>query len=420
MSDARRDVVECGADHENKLTREEFGRLFISRLRELGVTSEVTFHPEDFSVTSTQGDGDTQGFHGVFLSNTYRDYLNAPPNERDEILSKLVRVSLLSEKILPGDFEEAARNLLPAIRCRSRHEVNCLRNVLAGGGYSETSFTPFGIHLAMTVTYNLPDAVFHLNEDALGQWNVTPQQAMHAALKQLAALSHPFKTVEGHRGIFESAADDGYDASRMLLPPLVEVLPVRGARIVMVPHPSHLYVAGEDDPVALEIMVRHAEWVLNQSRPISGYAFRLHDGEWRPWLPDSSHSLYQQFRKLQLQTASNAYSSQGNLLHALEERKAEAEQCFVATFMVGSRKADDPLRAMTAWTEGVATLLPKVDEICFIRGSVRTGHEMIGPVPWARVVEILGDRMEPQGLYPERYRVRTFPTDAELTALTAV
>lgn len=419
MSELSRDNVERIEDHDNTMTREEFGRLFITRLKNAGVTCGIDFRQEDFTVRPAQSDGSADAFQTVRLENTYRDYINASPAEKDELLSKLVRISLLPENVVPGVFEDAAHDLLPAIRSRSRHESSRLRSLIEEGCLHTQPFQPFAVHLATTLTYSLPDAVVHVSEDEFAKWDVSPQEAMQAAMQQLAVLPHPFKTVEGHRGIFQCAADDGYDSSRMLLPPLVEVLPVRGTRIAMVPHASHFYVAGEDDPVALEIMVRQAEWVLDQPRPITGYAFRLEDGEWHPWLPAPSHALYQRFRTLQLRSAFEAYTAQGELLHALEKRKAEAEQCFVATFMVGGRCPEDPPRSATAWTDGVATLLPKVDEICFVRGSMKTGYQMIGPVPWGRVVEIMGDRMEPQELYPERYRVRTFPTHDELEALTA-
>lgn len=419
MTEVSRDDVGRIEDHDTTMTREEFGRLFISRLKKAGVTCGIEFRQEDFTIRPTQSDDSADAFQTVRLENTYRDYQNAPPAERDEILSKLVRISLLPENVVPSEFKDAAHDLLPAIRSRSRHECSRLRWLLDDGCPPTQPFQPFAVHLAMTVTYNLPDAVVHVSDGEFEKWNVCPQEAIQSAMKQLASLPHPFKTVEGHLGIFQCAADDGYDSSRMLLPPIVEVLPVRGARIAMVPHASHFYVAGEDDPVALEIMVRQAEWVLDQPRPISGYAFRLQDGEWRPWLPAPSHALYQRFRTLQLRSAFEAYMAQGELLHALENRKPEAEQCFVATFMVGSRRPDDPPRSATAWTEGVATLLPQVDDICFVRGSVKTGHQMIGPVTWGRVMEIMGDQMEPQGLYPERYRVLKFPTDQQLKALTA-
>jgi hypothetical protein len=417
MAEVSRDDVDRIEDHDNKMTREEFGRLFISRLKKAGVTCGIDFSQEDFVVRPVQSDRSTGTFQVVRLENTYRDYQNARPEEKEGVLSQLVRVSLLPDNVVPGDFQDAAHDLLPAIRSRSRHEISLLRSLIEDGCLPPQTFHPFAVHLAMTLTYSLPDAVVHVGEEELAKWDVSMQEAMRAAMKQLAALPHPFKSVEGHRGIFESAADDGYDSSRILLPPLAAALPVRGTHVAMLPHPAHFYVAGEDDPVALEIMVRQAEWVLAQPRPITGYAFRLEDGDWRPWLPAPSHALYQRFRTLQLRSAYDAYMAQGELLHILEKRKAEDDQCFVATFMVGSTRPGGPLHSATAWSEGIATLLPTVDEICFVRGSVKAGFRMMGTAPWRRVVDILGDRMEPLGLYPERYRVRTFPSDNELTLL---
>ena len=38
-------------------------------------------------------------------------------------------------------------------------------------------------------------------------------------------------------------------------------------------------------------------------------------------------------------------------------------------------------------------------------------------VPWNDVEQMAGDLLEPQGMYPERYRVDGFPSQAQLTAL---
>ena len=36
---------------------------------------------------------------------------------------------------------------------------------------------------------------------------------------------------------------------------------------------------------------------------------------------------------------------------------------------------------------------------------------------WEKVVEVVGHLMTPQGMYPERFRVETFPTAEQLAAM---
>ena len=74
-------------------------------------------------------------------------------------------------------------------------------------------------------------------------------------------------------------------------------------------------------------------------------------------------------------------------------------------------------RSAVAWTQGVPTLLPQVDAIYFVQGNADRGLRPVGRIAWDRVLDVMGDRMEPLGLYPERYRVRCFPTDGELARL---
>jgi hypothetical protein len=39
---------------------------------------------------------------------------------------------------------------------------------------------------------------------------------------------------------------------------------------------------------------------------------------------------------------------------------------------------------------------------------------LLGVGEWDRVREVVGDLIEPLGVYPERYRVRSFPTSEQL------
>lgn len=45
------------------------------------------------------------------------------------------------------------------------------------------------------------------------------------------------------------------------------------------------------------------------------------------------------------------------------------------------------------------------------------GGKLVAKAGWDRVLRVVGALMEPQGLYPERYRVRSFPSDEQLTDL---
>jgi len=70
------------------------------------------------------------------------------------------------------------------------------------------------------------------------------------------------------------------------------------------------------------------------------------------------------------------------------------------------------------WSENIDTVLPRTEIISFqtvypaeMRVIVHAAAE------WDRVREVVGDLMEPVGVYPERYRVRSFPTPDQIEAI---
>lgn len=66
------------------------------------------------------------------------------------------------------------------------------------------------------------------------------------------------------------------------------------------------------------------------------------------------------------------------------------------------------------WSEGVDSLLPKTDQIFFFRPSAPKDKQLAARGEWDHVRSIVGELMDPQDTYPERWRVREFPSEAML------
>ena len=57
------------------------------------------------------------------------------------------------------------------------------------------------------------------------------------------------------------------------------------------------------------------------------------------------------------------------------------------------------------------------------RSIARLGTDGLDDVmlgDWDRVVETVGDRMQPMDYYPERYRVEHFPSEEQLAAMAGM
>lgn len=94
---------------------------------------------------------------------------------------------------------------------------------------------------------------------------------------------------------------------------------------------------------------------------------------------------------------------------------------FVATLMVAQNKATEAITSLATWgANGLNTLLPEVETIAFVELDENENAKASRTATWDRVQAVMDDVMHPVGLYPERWRVNTFPTPEQLEAMGAV
>ena len=151
-----------------------------------------------------------------------------------------------------------------------------------------------------------------------------------------------------------------------------------------------------------------------QPRFESGVALVLGDEGWEPFMPPEDSAHYGAFRRQRLWSFGRDYAEQQELLNKLHEQRET--DIHAATFMVQEERGTGALWSFGIWSEDVDTLLPRTESVVFARGHERN-PEVLGVAQWERVAEIAGDLMEPTDYYPERWRVRQFPTQEQLDAL---
>ena len=160
----------------------------------------------------------------------------------------------------------------------------------------------------------------------------------------------------------------------------------------------------------------YAEEALMEPRANTATAFRLEEGRWRPWMPPRTHLAWPKFKMLALQTLASAYSRQKEVLDALLQ--ANGHEIAVATLRAFRTTAGDVYTA-TAWLQDTEALLPQTDRIDFVRlgpdGTPDTNQV------WSTTFEVarrtVGELMQPIGDLPERWRVKGFPTPAQLETM---
>ncbi|MEX2310354.1 MAG: hypothetical protein WD738_22490 [Pirellulales bacterium] len=187
---------------------------------------------------------------------------------------------------------------------------------------------------------------------------------------------------------------------------------VAGDPVAMVANRERLFVTGSDDDQGLEVMATLAAKEIEHERWISGMAFRLDGDDWQPWFPPTSHRHYPAFKTLWMQTLGRTYADQAELLNARHEK--EGVDIFVASYSGMQNESTGELFSYCVWSEGVHSLLPETDRILLFRPTSDLQGEVVASGEWEIVRRVVGDWMEPQGLYPERWRAREYPSKSML------
>ena len=389
------------------LDKDAFAKAILQTAQKAGLGSAV-YDPETFSLKATDRE------IVIHLGNVFAEYLAAKPWQRNRVIEGFTKhFHGLTENVEPTAHQAKAA-LRPRVRERTYFEVQRLRDEIAGKHRPEILFRELGGgHLTLEVVLDQPDSLRSVSADNLTEWGLTFEDAVLIANDNLLALGLG-RFQSPRPGLFVSAWHDVYDASRLHLSEIVSGLAVKGRPVAMVPNRNTLIITGADDADGLPAMARLTEEALKQPRPMTGYAFRL-DGSWVPFLPPAGHPAFVPLHRLSVQTLAGDYEEQKGLLDALH--KKIGVDLFVASVMVMEDRSSKDLSSVATWAEGVDALLPRVDKIAFIGADGGDEPNILGMADWMQVEVILGDLLEAQGLHPERFRVREFPTPEQLSRL---
>jgi uncharacterized protein YtpQ (UPF0354 family) len=386
-------------------SQDEFAQLVIARLRETGIAGEIAYDPEEFQIQVT---GETQST--LFLNNAYQEYCSISPENRHKALRRFVRGWLDAHKPAPEEYADIQPDILPAVRSRSFFESARLRMVIGGADDTLLPYQTLGEDLGLGLVYDMPDSMKPISNRELDLWGVTFYEALEAARENLREVRPAIVGPQEGEGVYVFTTNDGYDSSRLILLDLIRQFQVKGDTIAMAPGREMLIVAGSEDGPGLEAMVALAKRAFQQPRTVSGVALRLDGDEWVRWLPDAGHPLLDEFQTLRMRSSAQDYAEQKELLDKLHEIRGE--DVSVASFCVMQHKHTGQRANYCVWTPGTVSLLPRTERVIFGGEGQETSM-----APWEKVVEVAGHLMTPTDMYPERWRVETFPSAEELAAM---
>ncbi|HUE74936.1 MAG TPA: DUF1444 family protein [Pirellulaceae bacterium] len=389
-------------------SKDKFVSIVLAELKRLEPEAEYQYDAEKFLLLRPD-----EGF--INLSNVYAEYCQAEADSRPKLLKRFLHSCVATKSYeLPEDFDDVHPDLLPVVRSRFYLESAILQSKVRGGEGFDMPQLVIGEHLALSLVYDLPTAMRSISQKDLEAWEVTFYEAVEAARHNLEQMGEiKFAVLDGR--VYASASGDNYDASRLVLLDLIRRFEVRGEYIAMVPNRDTLIVTGSDDDEGLAIMAKIAKGSFDKPRPISTVALRLEGDEWLPWLPAEDSPHFADLHELKLRTLRAEYNDQKELLDAVHEQTGES--VLVAPFGVLQNKETGRVTSYGVWSEGVECLLPHTDAVMFFRPTVPDDGKIVAGGAWEHVRQVVGDLMEPLGLYPERYRVREFPSEAQIAKI---
>ncbi|MDR3671555.1 MAG: hypothetical protein P4L36_11965 [Holophaga sp.] len=296
----------------------------------------------------------------------------------------------------PIALAEALPWLMPKVQPRFQHEALALRT-----GRPGPEFRPLAGSFAVSLVVDLPDEELEVGAADLQRWNADFDRLMQKARSNLLARGGE----EGFRrmgpGRYRSSWQDSLDGSRMLLPGVLQRLHLDGDPVVLLPNRDTLLVVGSEDPGSLGWALEGAmEFLDEDPRSLNGCPLRLRNYQWEPFAPEAGHPIRPLLARIQRRRLKDEYHRQKLLLDRRHGRLGKA--ITVAPFHL-ERTEGGQTSSFTVWSEAQGEAwLPEADRVRLDGGA--------GPawLPW-EALQRLSHLLEPVGLFPERYRLKSAP-----------
>jgi uncharacterized protein YtpQ (UPF0354 family) len=387
------------------LTEPEYAARLIAELKKHGEKAALHFDAARSMIT----DGEMQ----LSTKNIYAEYVKLPPEDRAMAFAHVVETFSQLDKEPEKSLAVVRPKLLPAVRAGMYFDWQLQHTGKDPLPAQHAVYVPLGEMTGAGVAIDEDNSMQIATDKQLAAWGVTIEQALDIATKNLANKGTPFEQVQ--RGLWTSPAHDNYDASRLLLVDEIEKLRLKGTVVAMIPNRDTIYLAGSEDAKALLAMADLAEKAAEEPRPIHTVPLCLNGTRWADCEPGSTEEVRQRMHAVALAGRQSLYGEQKETL----EEKLGGD-VFVASYTVFEDTATKHRTSYATWTKTVPTLLPHAEQIMFVEAGSESSEkpQVLGSVPWARVMAVIGAHLTPDGRSPPRWATGDyFPSPAELAKL---
>ncbi|MCU9949730.1 hypothetical protein [Pseudomonas sp. PDM13] len=396
-----------------KPSPDDFAVLFESAARKAGFKGELTYRPREFRLVY----GESAFFN---LHNAYREYCSQRGARRRETLNNYIAALCENQRSRALPLDEARPLLLPVIRSRGMIEELRLHQVRTEGDDLDFSpvYLPMGDDAVVLLAIDHPESTATLVQGPDKSWGITLEEGLAIALTNLRDTTAD-SFVEVVPGLFRGDWNDSYDISRIFLPDVLERLPLKGRPVFMVPSRETLLVTGDHDGHALAAMVELSLQSASEGRAISTGLYCYEDGKVATY-PVQHPLLQARLARMRYLTTKNEYDTQKHALDLIHQENST--DIFVANYQLyAAQENPDQLFSIASWTEGVDSLLPRVDRLVLVRPNEDCSDAETRAVSWEQAMALLGDLLEEApGFYPPRYRTLGFPEPSRAELLDEV
>lgn len=386
---------------------DKFAKNFLTALKKAGDPRTAVYEADQFRLVFSD-EGQQQGV--LNLGNLFAEYQQVEPDDQQQCMSELVRAALSHMKEMPEEYDAASYDIRPRLWARATFEQIRLRARLNDQPAPDWPLESIGDHLFLSLVYDLPESVRSIANDDLQAWGVSYWEAREVAVQNLEETELVMASLGDE--LFASNTGDTYDATRMILPELVERLPIAGKPILMVPNRDTLLLTGSESEVGQKMMLEFAQQQLDeQPRPLVATPLTIdHSNQWVDWLPEKDDPLFREYHKMRLKWFASEYAEQKQLLDAIHEK--ESVDLFVANYSI-AEKEDGTVFSYCVWGKEIESLLPETDFFAVMQS-------LEGPstlVPFSVVMETYSNLFIETDYYPKRFHVRDFPTSEQFAEL---
>jgi uncharacterized protein YtpQ (UPF0354 family) len=377
---------------------------------------EVQRHPLVVRAERAAGDeqaveiwkeGDGQPSQTIFLSNTFAETRELPPEEKREAIRRLLK--MFDPATAEQTWDEAQGSLVPVLRIASFAWFG--RGLL---------WWPFAPYLRTFIGIDHETSISYATPERLEKWQQDELLVLALALANLRAHVEAAPDCEPYDAsaaypIWHVTRDDSYEASRLALPHYLAGFrgKVNGTPIAIVPHRSLLVIAGDADNEAIARLAQMAEAEFAAStRPVSPAVYTIDAaGKVIPLRLPPAHPQHWAVERGHYLLAQTCHADQKKWL---EERfEEEGTDVFVASFGLLTKNETGAIRSWGSMTKDVATLLPKTDLV-----GLNDLVEKPFLVPWEKVFELAPECFVPAPEFePFRVRIVGWPAPAVLAEL---